>query len=103
MRGNERSFVQDQTLKIVTLSKKGSLFFRAVMSEGGTIASIQLLWERIFQIATRREIIVSSVVGLCGLGLILGTRRLLATGYERHLIKQYGIMHVSRKLLTIFV
>jgi hypothetical protein len=74
------------------------------MSEGGTIASIQPLWEKIFQIATRREIIVSSVVGLCGLGLILGTRRLLATtGSERYLIKQYGIMYVGRKLLTIFM
>lgn len=74
------------------------------MSEGGAIASIQPLGEKIFLIATRKEIIVSPFVGLCGLSLILGTSRLLATtGYERRLIKQYGNIHVGRKLLTIFM
>lgn len=105
MQVNERSFVKRVDIESSRCpSKKGSLIFRAVMNEGGTIASIQLLWEKIFQLATRREIIISSVVGLCGLSLILGTPRLLAaTGYERRLIKQYGNIHVSRKLLTIFM
>jgi predicted alpha/beta-fold hydrolase len=70
------------------------------MSEGGTITALQQIWEKIFQPSTRKEVFLTSVVGLCGLGLFWGTRRLLATtAYEQQLVK-YGIPS-SLKILNV--
>ena len=66
-------------------------FFRAVMSVAGNLSSIQLIWEKVFQIASQREVILSSVVGLCGIGIFWGARQFLGTTrYERQLIEQHG-------------
>ena len=72
---------------------KGAIdfFFRAVMNVAGNLSSIQLIWEQVFQIARKREVILSSVVGLCGIGILLGARQFLGTTRsERQLIEQHG-------------
>lgn len=65
------------------------------MGDGGSISSMQQICQRIFQIATRRDIVVSSVVGLCGFGLFWGARQFLApTNDEQQVIKSYGNINI---------
>jgi predicted alpha/beta-fold hydrolase len=67
------------------------IFFRAVMSVAGNLSSTQLIWEKVFRIASQREVLLTSVVGLCGIGIFLGARQLLGiTHYERQLIDLHG-------------
>lgn len=48
------------------------------------------LWKSAFQIPSR-QVVVSSLVGLCGIGLYWTTQRWLAmTQYELQLIKEHG-------------
>jgi hypothetical protein len=50
-------------------------------------------WEKAFQFVTRREVVVSSLVGLCGIGLLWQGRRWLGlSSYERKLLLEHGIM-----------
>ena len=61
------------------------------MEAGGQLPRLHALWDRLFQLATRREVVVASVVGLCGFGLFWGTHRFLALNhFETQLLKQHG-------------
>jgi hypothetical protein len=70
----------------------------------GNLSSIQLVWERVFQIAKKREVILSSAVGLCGIGIFLGARQFLGTTRcERRLIDIHGNYPLSIwTCLTVF-
>ena len=62
------------------------------MNEGETLSHIQILWERVFRIVSTKDVILSSVIGLCGYGLFWSTRQWLGlTQYEQELIKLRGI------------
>ena len=62
------------------------------MEAGGQLPRLHILWDWLFQLAMRRQVLVSSVVGLCGFGLFWGTRRFLALNrFETQLLKQHGI------------
>src|SRR2546423_4617239 len=61
------------------------------MDERGHLVALQGLWTKLFQIASRRDVLAASVVGLCGFGLFLGTRRFLAlTPAEQRLLRESG-------------
>lgn len=56
-----------------------------------TLAGQISLWKRPLQIVTRREIALSSLVGLAGLGLFWGFRQWQATTrYECQLVQEHG-------------
>jgi hypothetical protein len=57
--------------------------------------SIQALWRRLTQHVTPRELIVSSLVGLCGLTVLWAHRR--RTLYERHLLQGNGTIPTPGK------
>ena len=71
------------------------------MEVGGPLPLLHSLWDRLFQLATRREVVISSLVGICGLGLFWGTRRLVALNhFETQLLKQHGTHRSSSKNLN---
>lgn len=62
------------------------------MDERRNFAALEGLWTKAFQIASRRDVITASLVGLCGLGLFMRARRCLAlTPAERRLLQESGI------------
>jgi hypothetical protein len=62
------------------------------MDERGLFAALQGLWTKAFHIASRRDVLSASIVGLCGLGLFLGARHVSAlTPVERRLLQESGI------------
>jgi len=70
------------------------------MEVGGPLPLLHSLWDRLFQLATRREVVISSIVGICGLGLFWGTRRLVALNrFETQLLKQHGTHRSSSQNL----
>jgi pimeloyl-ACP methyl ester carboxylesterase len=71
------------------------------MEAGGPLPHLHSLWDRLFQLATRKEVVVFSVVGICGLGLFWGTRGLVALNhFERQLLKQHGTHRSNSQNLT---
>lgn len=74
----------------VRSSSRGNLALLP-MDERGNLVALEGLWTKVFQIASRRDVIAASVVGLCGLGCFLGARRFLAlTPAERRLLRESG-------------
>jgi hypothetical protein len=59
-----------------------------------------MLWTKAFQMASRRDVVVASVVGLCGLGLFLvGRQWLPLTRFEKQLIQEAGSLPRPRCFL----
>jgi pimeloyl-ACP methyl ester carboxylesterase len=62
------------------------------MDDKEGVLSVPFPWEKAIHFATRREIVVTSLIGLCGIGVFWQTRRWLAmTPFEEQLLKEYGI------------
>jgi len=77
--------------------EKGQPSFVSSMDERRYHVALDVLWTKVFQIGSRRDIVITSVVGLCGLGLFFAARRCLApTPSERQLLQEAGNFPTSR-------
>ena len=55
-----------------------------------------LLWEKILLFTARRDVILTSVLGLCGIGILSQTQRWLAmTPFEKQLLQDHGMPQIA--------
>ena len=72
-----------------------------IMSYRESLSSLVFLWEKLLPFATRRDVAVTSLIGLCGIGVFWGSRSWLAlTPFEKHLLKEYGTSKNHSKLTS---
>jgi hypothetical protein len=61
------------------------------MNSKTTLSQTSPLWDRFVQICSRRDVLVASVVGLCGVGIFWGVGRFLAiTPFEKQVLQDHG-------------